>query len=363
MKRDDIQRFGTFLLFAVLLGCLEYGFIERTFAADRPRMVRTPQGEDRIRQTHTPGDVVRDETENAQTQPGYTYLENPDRDIWVFDTRTASLTNPNERQFLRITVQHFMQIREQEKSHWRDSTIDEFWETFDADVPLIVLVHGNYTSKIEAIASANMLENKLFPGTGKFAAAKYRLLIWSWPTEIVYKRHLPDAKLKGYYAVKQGEYLAHFLSLVPKGSQVSLVGFSFGARTTCEAVQRLSKNFSREDSALPFQIRNLLLSPAIDQHSLVPPLRYGNVLAVSQQSIVLFNSQDIALWFYPALTGCGGPRSLGRTGVPFSKLPGELRNKITEINIKPFAKKQHSFVVFFRNPNLNRKLGGYLLFE
>jgi len=365
MKRAVIQRIGTHLLLTALIGCLGHIFMGQAFAAERPRMSRTPQGVDGIRQTHTPGDVVLEEAEddNGESQPSYTYTKNPDRDVWVLNTRTASLTNPSERQFQRIEVQNFIQMRESEKSHWKDSTFDEFWETFDTNVPLIVLVHGNYTSKAQAIESANMLENKFFPGTGKFVNAKYRLVIWAWPTETVYKRHLPDAKLKGYYAIKQGEYLAWFLSLVPEGSRVSLIGFSFGARTTCEAVQRYSMNLSKEISEPPIQIRNLLLSPAIDEYSLVPRFRYGEVLAASQHLIVLFNSQDFALRLYPALTGCGGPRSLGLTGVPFSRIPADLRGKVTGINIQPFAQKQHTFTMFFRSPDLNRKLGDYLLFE
>ncbi|MCL2304226.1 MAG: alpha/beta hydrolase [Planctomycetaceae bacterium] len=363
MKRSNIQRFGKLLLLTALIGCLGYVPGKQAFAAERPLTARSPHGEDAIRQTDTPGDVVLDESEEGQAEPSYVYLENPDRDVWLLNTRSASPTNPSEQQFQRITVQHFIQMYEREKSHWKDSTFDEFWETFDANVPLIVLVHGNYTSKTDAIASANMLENKFFPGVGKFADAKYRLVIWTWPTESVLWRRLPDAKMKGYYAIKQGEYLAHFLSLVPEGSRVSLVGFSFGARTTCEAVQQFSKDFSEEKTALPFQIRNLLLAPAIDHNSLAPKFRYGEVLAVSQHLIVLFNSQDYALKFYPFLSGFGGPRSLGREGVPISRIPAELRGKITGINVQPFAKSRHSFVTFFQNPDLNRRLGDYLLFE
>lgn len=247
--------------------------------------------------------------------------------------------------------------------------MDEFWETYDSSIPLIVLVHGNYTTGPQSIQSGNMLENKFFPKTERFAGAKYRLVIWSWPADEVYKRYLPDAKLKGYYSEKQGEYLAQFLSRLPSGSRVSLIGFSFGARTTCEAVQRISFNpqfytESPEGTKTPnLQIRNLLLSPAVDQVSLAPRFRYGNVVSVSQQSIVLFNPKDIALRFYPKLVGCGGPQALGRDGIPFSLLPSGLRNKISGINIYSLADTRHSFVVFFRNPELNRKLGDYLLFE
>ena len=359
-----IQRFGKLLIFAGLIGCLVYGFQVQTFAAERRFPInRAPQGEDSIRKTHTPGDVVLEETDDAQPQPSYTYLDNPDRDVWVFDTHSASLTKTDEQQFQRIKVRRFMQMYQQEKTHWNDSTLDEFWETFDPEVPLIVFVHGNYTTPTEAIASANMLENKFFPGNGEFAAAKYRLLIWSWPAEMVYQLHLRDAKLKGYYSIKQGEYLARFLALVPEDSRVSLVGYSFGARTTCEAVQRLSfnKQSPKEPHIPPLQIRNLLLSPAIDQYSLAPRFRYGNVLDVSQQSIVLFNPRDFALRFYPALVGPCGPHSLGREGIP--GLPAEWKDKITGINISAIAETQHTFVVFFRDPNLNRRLGRYLLFE
>ena len=348
-----VQRLGQSLLLAGLIACWGEVLMEQALAK-RPFLVRTPRGMDTVRRTHTPSNTILEETEGSQSK--FTYLENPDRDVWVFDTRSVSPTNPDERQFQQIKIRRFLQTHQKEKSHWNDSTLDEFWETFEEEVPLIVLVHGNYTSTTEAIESANMLENRLFPGAGPFATAKYRLLIWAWPADTVYKRHLPDAKLKGYYSIKQGEYLAQLLALAPEGSRISLVGFSFGARTTCEAVQRLS-----EHAAASLQIRNLLLSPAIDQFSLAPRSRYGNVLAVSQQSIVLFNPRDFALWFYPSLTGCGGPKSLGREGLP--GLPVELRNKITGINIRKIADKQHSFVVFFRDPNLNRKLGEYLLFE
>ena len=369
MKTTLIRRLGAA---RILPGCIVVLFglgvtCMVTAKAEGPfQVARTPRGADGVRETLTPGEVVEQPIADDQTE--FAHVENPDRDVWIFNTRSASTTRPDEQQYQKISVQRLIQMHERKKSRWQNTSQNEFWLTYDPEVPLIVLVHGNYTSKTEAIESANMLENKFFPGSGKFAGARYRLVIWAWPADTIYKQHLKDAKLKSVFSMKQGEYLAQFLSQLPSDSRVSLVGFSFGARTTCEAVQRLSTNpefFTQqgdENVSPNIQIRNLLLSPAIDQISLAPRFRYGNVIPTSQQSIVLYNPRDFALRLYPFLTGCNGPKALGRTGIPFFNLPKDLRQKISGINIDPIAGSRHSFTVFFQSPALNNRLGEFLLF-
>ena len=364
MKATLIHRLSVFLGCIVIL--IGFGSMGNTNAEGPFQAARTPRGADGVRETQTPGEIVEQPIAEEETE--YAHSENPDRDVWVFNTRSASATRPDEQQYQKISVRRLIQMPERKKSHWQNTSQNEFWLTFDPSIPLIVLVHGNYTSTTEAIESANMLENKFFPGSGKFAGAKYRLVIWAWPADTVYQRHLPDAKLKSVFSIKQGEYLARFLSQLPSDSRVSLVGFSFGARTTCEAVQRISKKpefFTQleDGQTLPnVQIRNLLLSPAIDQVALAPRSRYGNVISASQQSIVLYNPCDLALKFYPFLVGCHGPKSLGREGVPFFNIPKDLRQKISGINIDPIAGSRHSFTVFFQSSALNNRLGDFLLF-
>ena len=104
-------------------------------------------------------------------------------------------------------------------------------------VPTTVLIHGNGTDEDWAVRHGNE-----FYGLMKQQACgrPFRLIIWSWPADRVVRRIRPDVQIKVCRSDVEAYYLARVLPNLPKGTPLSLVGYSLGCRTASGALQLLA---------------------------------------------------------------------------------------------------------------------------
>ena len=240
-------------------------------------------------------------------------------DAWFADTRSGTVA------FSRL-----------ETNAWTTSTDREFLETFDSDLPLVVVIHGNWMPRAEA-----QTYGKTFYQRSR-NIGPHRLLFWSWPSEKLDCRLRWDAQIKASRADAQSEHLITFLRSLPADCKVSLVGFSFGAKLICNTLQHYAKRID-EAPEHGLRIRTVLLAAAMDRASLQPGRAYGNALSATEKMLVHVNPLDSTLRFYPLLNGWGGPQALGKAGVNRYGMSVESSAKIKSVNVSRLIGHKHGF--------------------
>jgi hypothetical protein len=256
-------------------------------------------------------------------------------DTWFADTRS---TTP-ELEPLSVKK---LDNGNQSAPVWRSASLDEFIETQTPQKPLVIVVHGNWTTSAEAkkygIAFDRLVE--------KFG--EHRLLIWSWPSDqILCKIHLrKDILIKAQRADDQATHLALFLQKLKPDSKVSLIGFSFGAKLVCNTLQILSDETELHNKLL---IRSVLLAGALDCASLTPNGQYHQALSVTEKMLIHVNPDDETLCFYPLLVRIGGPQAIGKKGISLNGVSEEFRQKIKSVNVARQLGTEHAFIASFQN--------------
>lgn len=263
-------------------------------------------------------------------------------DAWFIDTRHATLQGRQEG------IEHLLVARLNRDNigrlYWETSDKEQFLQTHDPDIPLVIIIHGNWMKFSEAKAHG-IAFRKLSKKLGE-----HRLLVWSWPSERTNRGIRQDALLKARRADVQAQFLAAFLKKLRPGSKVSLVGFSFGAKLACETLHLLADtaeypNSEEEDKyGHGLKLRTVLLAAAMDQHSLKPGRQYGKALLSTEKMLVHVNRQDSTLKWYPLLVSCHGPRAIGKEGVAMSGFPNEYRNKILSRDLQRLIGHDHGFM-------------------
>lgn len=272
-------------------------------------------------------------------------------DAWLIDARYAS-PQSGDASLERLVVNQLEQ-RESNRMQWAESTQNAFFDSYDPNIPLVVIIHGNWMTLPEA-KSHGIAFHRLARKLGE-----HRLLVWSWPSERAMKKIRRDALLKARRADAHGHVLAMFLKKLPAGSKVSVVGFSFGAKLACEALQGLSDDVPRPQSmdmqvdtqpvdekpiGHGLRVRTILLAAAMDQGSLAPGRQYGHALRGTEKMLIHVNPDDCVLRWYPKMKSCNGPAAIGREGVSYGRFPVEYIEKVRSRNVMRLIGHDHGFM-------------------
>ncbi|MDR1962245.1 MAG: alpha/beta hydrolase [Planctomycetaceae bacterium] len=251
-------------------------------------------------------------------------------DTWFVDTRSA--TTGLEHLTVKKLGENSRSVRQ-----WRSATLEEFLETHCPQKPLVIVIHGNWTTAADA-QSHGMTFDRLLEKRGE-----HRLLIWSWSSERVACGIRKDALIKAQRAEDQANDLVLFLRNLKPNSKVSLIGFSFGAKLVCETLQMLA---TAEGKRNELSIRSVLLAGALDCGSLAPNGKYGQALSETEKMLIHVNPDDETLCFYPLLVRIGGPQAIGKKGV--AGLSKENRPKIKSVNVARQLGTEHRFMASFQ---------------
>lgn len=236
--------------------------------------------------------------------------ETPCGDIWLVSTRAASRCGP-----AALTSQpiHYWQL----DAHcgWQRASLSAFEAaSTESPLPTYLFIHGDRCDADDALRAAAPVRAALVAGGRPF-----RLVIWSWPSNRVDRSARVDAQLKESYTPRQSHYLAEFLAHVDPRADVNLVGFSFGARIAAGALHLLGGGTVAGraldgPAARPASLRALFVAAAFESNGLSPRGRFCQALTVADEILVIRNTCDRALRFYPRLHGRGGPDALGYVG-------------------------------------------------
>lgn len=231
------------------------------------------------------------------------------------------------------------------------SSIDEYKATLAADIPTVILIHGNMTDWSGALRHAQSLKYRIDQMRARQQIeTPYRLVIWKWASERQDQRIRSDSQVKAYLADLNGFYLASFLSAINgTGNDVTMLGFSFGVRAIGCALELMAGG-SVYGRTLPEEQRYvagdryhaILLAGACNYGDFGTQGHYAHGGNLISSMINVFNPIDNALGFYPLLYGPAGPQAIGVAPIDPNTAAPSYKNRLWSINSSGYG-AQHNF--------------------
>lgn len=237
------------------------------------------------------------------------------------------------------------------------TTVDALFENASQAIT-VFYVPGNRIANEEAERRAWRLYGVLKAASD---AQPLRVVLWSWPSDKI-KGQRADIRVKSERTLPESFYLGAVLRRFKVQDQVSLVGYSFGARIICGALHLVSGGMldgraldgttlggvtlggaplvgdtlagdtpagKSRDGDLPpaastaAQFRVLLMAAAAPTSWLLPDGYHAGALSQVHQMLILYNPQDAALRHFH-LMDPDRQRALGYAGLDLRRLPGYL---------------------------------------
>jgi len=278
-------------------------------------------------------------------------------EMWIISTRHIGCCCTRH-----IAVDELPVYRIDGTGGWQSATWDELHSACNADQPICWFVHGNRTSAEDAVAEAAELGAVIW-GDGD---ANVRLVLWSWPSDRAAVRHVSDARIKAARCDLEGRLLAASLRRLGPRAPLCFVGYSFGARIVCDALDRwvssgqLPHSSSGEAVAWgPY--RAVLVAAAMDCDWILPGGRAAEAFRPLESAVVTRNCADPVLKWYSLIYGFCGPQALGRTGVP-PLSDAELAARVRTLDVTCEVGREHGWGQYLRSPALVAHLKRYARF-
>jgi len=239
--------------------------------------------------------------------------------IWMVSTRQLGFPRMNCDPALRISRCDGCQ-------RFHQSDLQTLLESDDPRYTTVIYVHGNRIKCPDATRTGFEAYRMLC--SGRPCNKPLRLIVWSWPSQRVVLRALRDIVIKLERTVAEEYYLAWFLARMNPHRPVSLIGYSFGGRICCGALQLraggcLGGYRLENRPALTAPTRLTLIAAACDSRSLAAHGEYPLAMPSVDKALVLWNRLDPALLLYP-LIDRRRPSAIGRVG-PVRSGPGARR--------------------------------------
>ncbi|MEY4177355.1 MAG: hypothetical protein RLY70_929, partial [Planctomycetota bacterium] len=279
----------------------------------------------------------------------------------VWRIRTHELEDPGAQ--LRTDS---LDIQRSEHDEWLSASIDELLREAALRRTLIY-VHGNRGADAQAVARGAELARQLAARPG---APPFQVVIWSWPSAKTL-RGRRDFLHKSERTDTEAWYLAGLLQRFPSDANVSILGFSYGARVVTGAAQWLAGG-RFEDRELPIlrtpngdprtsvRLRVALAAPAMHWHWIGQDSLHNRALEVIDRMTILYNPSDPALRWFKLIYPCERPQALGRVGISDERL-GAAATRVDQWNIEPAVGRAHDEELILRSPTVIELIGGALM--
>ena len=220
--------------------------------------------------------------------------------------------------------------------------------------PLIFLVHGNgYTD-------ADAMEEGLRARCGLLAAGGFApgsvFVIFDWPSDRVYATPVRDLNEKSRRARVAGEHLARFVQALPIGSQVCLLGHSYGGYVVLSALQLIAGGqieAERQEPAMRLEggrpdlrLRAVTVEAASSHHWLNPGERFEHALPACEAFLNVYNKFDKSLAVYILSRSTGVRPAIGRVGLRQNDLRklGPQAARVRQIEVHDYFGSGHPTV-------------------
>ncbi len=233
---------------------------------------------------------------------------------------------------------------------WDLQTVKSFLEGDDSSRVTIFWAHGYQTSLQDATQDGFLLKKKLDSVRSELGIQRrYRLVVWRWNSEREYARLRVDAKEKKFFARQCGVELGKFIGKMSPKSDVSLIGFSFGATLIGAALETLATTQNRylgarrtlQEGESAGRVSLVLMSAACDLGAFLKGGAYSNGATLPEKVLNMYNPSDGALHFYPFVSGTVQAQGVAPlTGGEFPSAYGATYN----LNMSATLGKEHTFV-------------------
>lgn len=282
-------------------------------------------------------------------------------DVWVVSTRRLPATcrvpdSPG------LSIERFVRppcADGASRAGWRPADLAALLGPDDQGrmKPLVIFIHGNRYESWEARQQGVTLADLC--GAACPAAEPIRTVVFSWPSGkdgILLK----DGRTKYDRAYSEGRYLAWLLGQIDPCRPVGIVGYSFGALITVEALDELvqAEENGRTDLQ-PWRHRaartNLMfVAPAVRCDAFAPSGPYRHTLDCIDSLSLIINPRDRALDFFPILDRHLSVEALGHTGMARRWVPGQV--EFSAVNAEPIIGRKHGLPLYLASPTLTKWL-------
>jgi hypothetical protein len=231
---------------------------------------------------------------------------------------------------------------------WQPSDLESFL-AFDSTVPTIIFIHGNQITPGEAKSAGLAVYRKLI--LQGCDAPRIRFVIFSWPSSKV-RGLLRDVREKAARTEPAGFHLAWLMDQMPAETNISLVGFSFGARIITGGLHvlgggSLGGSLKLSDRTHPNRtpVNAVLIAAASHSYWLAEGQHHGRALSQVDRVLLINNCSDRAMRYYDLLVpGRGGPQALGLRGP--TRLSPQYASKIFNRDVSRYVGSQHELMVY-----------------
>ena len=277
---------------------------------------------------------------SAETQDGVAVSGEPQAPQIATSEWTAAQSSVGDQVWIVMATSDGFYCQTLENNAWRVADVKEFYAGDSADRSTVIWAHGFKTDMTGAAESGCSFRNTIDAARAAAGSTRaYRLVIWKWSSERGAGRLRIDAQMKGRIADAEGRRLANFIGGMNASNNVSLVGFSFGARVVGSALQCLATVPSTYMTNRTGRVSLVLASSACDYGAF--DWNYANGAAIPAYVLNIYNPADFALRYYPFISDTGSQAQgvYPITGSAFTGAVGSAFN----INVSGAVGKEHSF--------------------
>lgn len=222
--------------------------------------------------------------------------------------------------------------------------------------PVVIFIHGNRYASSEAKQQGLLLAQRCGAAAGM---GTVRTVIYSWPS-MQQGILLKDVRAKYDRTFTEGRYLAWLLGQIEPTRDVSIIGYSFGAQITLEALEHVvvAEEAGRHDlqpwRERPGQTNLVFIVPAVRCDALAPRGPYRHAIECVDNVSIIINSRDDALKFFPLIDRDTRLAALGRIGMPRQWIPEHVG--FAAVDAHRTVGKQHGLPQYLESPTLTKRL-------
>jgi hypothetical protein len=239
---------------------------------------------------------------------------------------------------------------------WRRVAWNDVLRTCASDpLPTIIYVHGNRVASGED--KSHGLDFYRWLAARKTSDAPVRYVIWSWPSTQVPGR-LKDYEVKAARTRPCGWQLAWAIDQWPTDAPLAVVGYSYGARVTTGALHVLGggnlTGLKLDERAHPDRppLTVALVAAALDAHWLRPEGYHGRAISQCESLVLVNNTLDPAMRFYPVSPVGRRSSALGYAGVPGRSSLGDLAGRIHAYDMTNSVGRHHALAAYLTSAGM-----------
>ena len=240
-------------------------------------------------------------------------INSPSELSQIFEVSTRHLCD----RFRSINFdQPTVEVNKWSGNRWLRSDVEEAMPSGGTGLLTIVYVHGNFMERSNALERVRIVDRYLRAQTDR----PYRILMLSWPSQRETKP-LHDVLLNAESAECQSLYFAWMLQRLRNEPQVSLLGFSFGARAVTGGLHLDAGGVipgyacsPKPNIGVSLNYRLGLVAPAIDRNWIGRNGRHQLALTHVESMVNLYNSRDPILRRFRFMDRSSRPIAAGFAG-------------------------------------------------